>query len=394
MAFHQPAPHSHCRKKYSPKLNILIISCAIFVALIRVAHYLSTVPMLSSVDLLTQDLPKRVAKCSFLERQLILKTLTTPDHVSLHTSCPTSDAWLEEYLERQADSKKFIFLNIGCNKGYDSIRVSRVITRNSAVFNKEKWKIGLEIEGAGVCKQGDGDDKRVDGPLRQAEIHCVEAMPSNYKALKRAAEVTSADIHGLNIHLYALTGDPTLRSIAFPDSAPGTEYLGITACLGTENRAHSCVDVPATTMDNFVVEHVGIKLKDDPGIEDRLPYISIDVEGYDYTVMKAGQRTLKQTDYLEFEHHSTGDWGHQNLSDCIEMLNSLGLHCYWAGVNKLWKITSCWVDSYEAHRWSNIACVNPLAQPQLFQTMEAIFEKTMETTLQEIFVKVDLAVVP
>jgi hypothetical protein len=377
-------------KRLSPLFTIVVISCATLVGLSSYLLLFFRVQTASSGSVLKeQNLMTRVDKCSFLERQLIRATLSTSEDFTVETGCPISDAWLQEYLEREAVRKKFVFLNFGCNKGYDSIRVAQTVTRNAAVFNKEKWKMGLGIEDAGICNQGGVDDDSpspvLRGPVRPVEVHCIEAMPSNFKALKQASDVTSAEAHGLKVHFYAMTGTPNMGSISFPDSSPGTEHLGIGSCMdGTKSAEYGCVDVPATTMDEFVSKHVGIKLKDDAGMEDRLPYVSVDIEGYDFTVMQSGKRTLKQTDYLEFEFNAHGDWGHQNLYDCIEMLHSLDLHCYWSGVNKLWKITNCWVDTYHgAHQWSNIACVNPLSQPGLFQTMEAVFESTIEQTLQD-----------
>lgn len=91
---------------------------------------------------------------------------------------------------------------------------------------------------------------------------------------------------------------------------------------------------------------------------------------------------------MEFEFHKQGDWGRQNLTDCITMLEEFGMACYWTGYNKLWRISNCWVDTYtQFHIWSNIACVNVHHQVDLFEKMEQVFERTLESTLQNILRK-------
>ena len=84
----------------------------------------------------------------------------------------------------------------------------------------------------------------------------------------------------------------------------------------------------------------------------RIPFLSIDVEGFDYTVTKAASRT-----YLEFEYHVQGDWGRQKLED--QTLAQTGFVCYWAGIQKLWRITGCWQPQFEFNQWSNVACAAP-----------------------------------
>ena len=74
----------------------------------------------------------------------------------------------------------------------------------------------------------------------------------------------------------------------------------------------------------------------------------------------------------------TGDWNQQKLYDAMTMLKEYGFVCYWSGVNQLWKMTdTCWLDHFEFHQWSNVACVSPQHQPQLAAKMEQIFEDTL-----------------
>lgn len=106
--------------------------------------------------------------------------------------------------------------------------------------------------------------------------------------------------------------------------------------------------------------------------------MSIDVEGFDYTVMKGASATLQRTDYLEFEYHAVGDWKVQKLESAVAMLGEVGFVCYWAGINQLWKISeTCWMDHYEFHNWSNVACVATKHQPKLAARMEQVFDDTL-----------------
>lgn len=361
----------------------------------------------SSQTTSTTVIPNKIihpAECSEARKQVIQKTVAGPMKLMRLTSCPDSDAWLKDYLDIAADNEnRFTFLNFGCNKGFDSLRVARVVTKNDKVFSKEKWREAIGISNTGACNQGSGLDvpillnnNRASGQgtvSRNIEVHCVEAMPSNYNRLEYAAENTTANKYGLNVHLYAMTGSPGGGAIFFPNSAPGTENMGLDSCNKSPRLRKSCVSVPAITVDEFVAKHVSsiqlLKEKNNNVVaapiamnkDNRLPYVSIDVEGFDYTIMKAAPKTLQQTDYLEFEFHSQGDWANQNLTECISMLEDFGLVCYWTGVSKLWRISKCWVDAYKKfHGWSNIACVNVHHQVELFEKMEQVFEGTVGNT--------------
>jgi hypothetical protein len=65
----------------------------------------------------------------------------------------------------------------------------------------------------------------------------------------------------------------------------------------------------------------------------------------------------------------------------IEYLdNNFGFTCYWAGFNNtVWRITNCWLDHYESHFWSNIACVkrNIDDVQDIASDMENIFMETL-----------------
>ena len=76
-----------------------------------------------------------------------------------------------------------------------------------------------------------------------------------------------------------------------------------------------------------------------------------------------------------------GPWKERPLLEVIEFLDAqFGFTCYWAGFNNtIWRITSCWLDHYESHCWSNIACVNRNfdAVNDLAEDMEDLFMETL-----------------
>jgi hypothetical protein len=52
--------------------------------------------------------------------------------------------------------------------------------------------------------------------------------------------------------------------------------------------------------------------------------------------------------------------------------------CYWAGKDKLWRITDCWLGHYDTSKaWSNVACVSTKLAPLLLEIMEDHFQRTM-----------------
>lgn len=329
----------------------------------------------------TSDPPQ---DCSSLQKRLIQKTLPTGQTIMDRTRCPDSSAWLTDYLEDAGASstEPFLFLNFGCNKGYDSIFVAGRITRNTAVFDKQKWTDALEgAGGPGVCGQGMTSNSNaatppdVSKPRRSVQVHCIEAMPLTVEKLRKAAQVTQANENGFYVHHYAMSGAPGGTPILFPNPAgkAGDEAFGVHVCQEDPEMKPHCVPVPTKTIDEFVQEHV-----QSGSNNRRIPFVSIDVEGLDFTLMKAATQTLARTDYLEFEYHDRSDWAKQKLEDAMFMLKDYGFVCYWAGRNKLWKLSGeCWMPYMEHHLWSNVACVNPAFATKLAAEMEAVFEDTL-----------------
>jgi len=111
--------------------------------------------------------------------------------------------------------------------------------------------------------------------------------------------------------------------------------------------------------------------------------LSIDVEGFDMDVLLGGvDNTLHRVQYLEFEYNWMGSWSEQKLSNLIQLLDKeFSFTCYWPGFNNsIWRITGCWLDHYELHYWSNVACVSrKMAEArEISESMEKLFLDTLE----------------
>ena len=103
--------------------------------------------------------------------------------------------------------------------------------------------------------------------------------------------------------------------------------------------------------------------------------------GWDFEVLLGGKRSLlPRVQYLEFEYNWVRHWVKQPLSAIIEYLDGeFGFTCYWAGEDRLWRLDdSCWLDHYNQHGWSNVACVNRELNRKVAQNMESTFYKTLE----------------
>lgn len=306
------------------------------------------------------------------------------------TKCPDA-SWIDNHYQRAltllpketttASETTFVGMYVGCNKGFDAINTMRMGSRDPT-FDKNHWRkaLGDDVDEA-VCGQSLTpqfplpDPSAQPYPIRSAETHCIEPMPLTINALNQAATKLRLKERGFVVTKAALASSS--GTARFP-SAPlgvedhekvkvGTENKGISSCqeaLDDEN----CEDVPMLTLDSYANQFVKSK--------GPIHFLSIDVEGYDFDVLLGGEETLKRTQYLEFEYNWMGSWAKQNLIDAITLLDTYDFTCYWAGEQKLWQITNCWLDHYSYRNWSNVACVRRSATI-LSKSMEELFLKTI-----------------
>lgn len=341
----------------------------------------------------TSTKPKRVniptpfsyQACTVAQRQVILEQLPNvpncyKSHPWLHrcsitkaTKCPDSSSWLEDYYSNthnHSDSYYFVAINVGCNKGYDALHYLRMGTRQ-AQLNKTAWKdaLGSNVQ-EGVCQQELLEDLDLPPPLQEkvlpGQVHCIEPMPSTFQALRNAANITGYQQYGLEVVQTAMSdrkGTALLPSVL----VAGTENKG----LSSEFEQGQLEPVEQLTLDDYVVQYK---------IRQRIHVLLIDVEGYDFNVLLGANKTLEGVEYLEFEYNWSGPWEKQRLDEAILYLHDKSFTCYWAGVGKLWRLdSSCWLDHYNAHFWSNVACVHRQLVPDLARRMEEIFQATIAT---------------
>ena len=327
------------------------------------------------------------------------------------TKCPDSSAWLGAHytslqLQRQRQGvvdSMFVGINVGCNKAFDAVQMLRMGTFDTSI-QSSLWKkaLGHNISN-GVCGQEDESDFPVDAAaaqsssmVRPGRVHCVEPMHGTVLALQEAGHATGYIDKGLVVHPPTAVADRTNGTAYFP-TAPqlqegplgyrqhlriqrGTENMGIDTCRGMKRHKRDalCTPIPTTTLDQLV--HDQQQQQDKKNLLlDRIHILKIDVEGYDHAVLLGGGReTLQRTEYVEFEYNWKGEWKEASLRQTVDTLDSLGFTCYWSGQNKLWRLTSCWLDHFEEKFWSNVACAHRRLAPSLATRMEQVFENTLK----------------
>jgi FkbM family methyltransferase len=300
--------------------------------------------------------------------------------------------FVENVLPLQEIEQPLLALFIGCNKGDDAVETLAKLTGDikvdKYVFNKQ---LMAAAEARGQLLKGracpDEEDDRLlrhhalgNNRVGKAVVHCIEAMPSTAKLLHAAAKnLTWLAASGrFHVEHAALARNSKVSKILFPNSKPGMENLGLSACKSPKGRKN-CVSVPVYTMDSYVKAKVvghDQKFSEETLVID---FLSVDVEGNDWEVLGYGGATwtLAHSRYLEFEYHRIPPWNQVNLSTAVASLEEQGFVCYYAGRQKLWRLTGCFQEFMNYHSWSNVACANGALDPELAAQMEAVFMQTI-----------------
>lgn len=231
-----------------------------------------------------------------------------PCSITYETRCPDA-SWLRDYFEakrsHQSKTKKsFLAINIGCNKGYDAVDLLRMGS-NNPTFSRLAWKSAMPANTTkGVCGQDKESETGLtspssfdDGAKSSTLVYCIEPMPSNFLALKKAAETLGWDDQ-LKVLQLAMNNEDA-SSVLFPKPTPsnvGVEAVGISN--GCYRRRDECDEVETSRLDVLISkEHLTDK---------QVNALLIDVEGYDFDVLQGGNSTLRNTEYVEFEFHHVG----------------------------------------------------------------------------------------
>ena len=316
--------------------------------------------------------------------------------ITVATKCP-DPSWLNEYYDTmtQQDQKEpFLAINVGCNKGFDALRLLRLGSRNEQVTTST-WKNAMQQSSdsairPGVCGQDSGEDDvpvggKTTSTLRDATVHCLEPMPLTVPVLRGARNISGYD----DIVISQVAASSSSGSTWFPaaqlhpgDAAHhqvkvGTENVGIDNCngLSEEERKSKCEEVPLMTLDEYAEKHISPS-------SSRVNVLLTDVEGYDFEVLLGASVLLDRIEYLEFEYNWIGAWGargsNSTMRSAVRYLAKHGFVCYWAGEKKLWRISKCWLKLYKFKFWSNVACVNEQLAPKRFvDIMERTFNDTI-----------------
>lgn len=307
------------------------------------------------------------------------------------SKCPDA-MWLEDfYTQIHSETtasvelqSPFVGIFVGCNKGFDAFNALRMGSGNN-FFEKSNWRDAILTNVGsssslhhGVCGQDSEHqfslpENSPNNTSTDAILHCIEPMPQTYRLLKKSA--VQLNITG-NFKVVNAAFSNKDGSVPFPTGAgfrAGVENKGIANCKGVNDA--DCTNVTMYSLDTYVDENFPSNTT--------INYLSVDVEGFDADVLLGGYRTaLSRTQYLEFEYNWMGSWKKQRLSALIPMLeNNFGFACYWPGTDgNIWRITKCFLDYYDIHFWSNVACVNRrmVEARYIAEKMENMFLNTLE----------------
>jgi FkbM family methyltransferase len=203
-----------------------------------------------------------------------------------------------------------------------------------------------------------------------AILHCIEPVPQTANALSRSAKKLKWDKRYIVSNMAMSNVDGT---VLFPSGAHlGVETPSLSDCL--VNPDIECVNVTVSRVDTYLAKHF-------PDPQTIIDFLSIDTEGFDWEVIMGSLKSLRRVKYLEFEYHSVNNWVKHKLSDAIKIMTDHKFVCYWAGAyGHLWRISDCWMDYYNVHGFSNVACVNLgfAENAPLLTRMEELFQATLQ----------------
>ncbi|CAJ1389582.1 unnamed protein product [Effrenium voratum] len=260
--------------------------------------------------------------------------------------CP-SDDWVKKMAEVDPNPDKVI-MNVGCNKGHDSIAWLQMFDQEPT-WDLKKWARSVPN---GPCKV-DSDLPRPPsfssskGPVAV----CVEAAPQNVKLLKKVQKKfgyepsASGGFHV--VHAAVMDVARPGSTVSFPDAPAGQERAG----LSYRDKSWKMTTVPAETVDTLALKFKFPKVD----------VLIIDTEGADPAVLDGAKETLKTVRYLLFEVHRDlkgSHWSKRTLLSVVQMLDSRGFDCWWAGVHgETASVTQCYEPRFEQILWSNVVCV-------------------------------------
>jgi len=293
-----------------------------------------------------------------------------PYDAPFETNCPQTP-WLDDMVRDDVRPDK-VFMDIGCNKGDDTIELLERWSPAGGPFEKSAWlKSYKNTVGYGhdihACEWEWSEDggKRVGNvstdyvrakflPQEAAQSAvpgptaiCVEPSDANLQALEATAAALGygkSDKGSLSIIHAAVTDEAAPGATAwFPDTSAGDEQ----GHLNRQRRQRSYVNL--TTVDRLAADFPKVDI------------LRIDTEGWDPKVITGAASTLARVRYLEFEvlrGKKDTPWIQTTLGSVIKSLSRKGFECYWAGNSGiLISLEKCWVEGFERPAWANVVCV-------------------------------------
>ena len=272
------------------------------------------------------------------------------------TGCPQEEAWVERLVKADPSPDKVI-VNIGCNKGHDSIVWLNRFDQHGF------WSLGdwdkisqASFARAPVCPiNADVARAPKQNATETPTAICVEAMPSTVQLLKQMRKTAGYDStrYGQFQIIFGAASDQASRwdVVEFAELGAGVEVGGLGGKVLFKKTGNKIVPVPLTTVDMLVHD---LNLP-------KVDILIIDTEGADPAVLQGAEKTLHSVRYLMFEtqrQEKATHWGKTTIFEVLSMLNGYGFECYWAGRNgNLYSITSCYTAEFEKSAWGNVVCV-------------------------------------
>lgn len=267
--------------------------------------------------------------------------------ITAATKC-YNQSWLSTYFSKKEMEHSFLAITLGCN-GYNAVDLLRLGTVNPSI-DISVWKSASAsvfkntiLVSTSACGRDDANHQVYippgSSPRREGQVYCVEADQAVVEAINKTNQLISYDWKGLHV-VY----NPPISS-------------------------------HRESLDGFIERLI-------PGNKSKIINVLELENGYEYEAMAWGMQTLKHTEYILFKYDWKGSWSlyGRTIEATVQSLDGIGFTCYWAGMGKLWRITSCLYKEYDERGkyWSHIACANRILAPALVQEMEKLFERTIQ----------------
>lgn len=382
-------------------------------------HY-SDGPLITSTTHCRKSLNKRLHQN---QTQIVSESCDKAEALSIATrfkenyhddsACPNEN-WLVAMANADPLSDK-IMINIGVNKGYNLavwmdaflpfLNITPKVWHNALLVDRPNLWVGC-----GVC-----------GDCNQTAYHPIEEYSNLHeKSKKSRLDVIIADLNcdNLNTIKDALKAIDTQFNSKMKDylsvystCAALSDKLGTLTkpkCLGFDERCSltfsnpkstEVTTVPILTLDKLIENffsktflpvnnnnnnnnksnhHEDVKnhcettssksyldyyhtISSTKSYHPIIDMMIIDTEGNDKLVLDGAQQLLRSRSVRSFvfEYHLMSPWPSFKLQDVKNVLNNYGYDCFFAGQQRLWKITgeNCWNENYEFYDWSNVFCV-------------------------------------